>query len=446
MTDLPPSWAETTLGEIADTSLGKMLDRGKATGEHAVPYLRNVNVQWGRIDLDDVLTMDISPDERDFFRLVAGDLLVCEGGEIGRCAIWPERAGYMAYQKALHRVRPHRGVEAKYLRYLMEHMSLAGLLAPYSTGSTIKHLPQQQFRRTSLHLPPTAEQCRIVAALEYHLSRLGSATFSVQSAQLKQLLLTKRLVDERLDALDATTYPLASILREPLINGRSVPTDSNGFPVLRLTALRDGRLALLERKGGRWTAADAAPFLVRKGDFFISRGNGSLSLVGRGALLEEEPDPVAFPDTMVRIRVDEQKMSSEFLRLVWSSRRIRTQIEKFARTTAGIYKINQRMIEAIHIPVPGLSLQEQVVTQVHEMLDAVDRVGGQIQQAVIRADRLRRTLLATAFGGRLVEQNPSDERASVLLERIRAERAAKGSARRTRRDKYGLAPQKETLS
>src|SRR6202034_3509303 len=172
---------------------------------------------------------------------------------------------------------------------------------------------------------------------------------------------------------------------EPLINGRSVQTDGDGFPVLRLTALREGRLALSERKGGRWTAADAEPFLVHRGDFFISRGNGSLSLVGRGALLEEEPDPIAFPDTMIRIRVGEQKIFPEFLRLVWDAQRIRTQIESFARTTAGIYKINQKMVQAILIPVPNLPLQRQLVTEVREVLEGVDRVGGQIQQVAIHA-------------------------------------------------------------
>jgi type I restriction enzyme S subunit len=146
---------------------------------------------------------------------------------------------------------------------------------------------------------------------------------------------------------------------------------------------------------------------------------------------------------MIRIRLDEQKISPQFLRFVWDSRRIRAQIENSARTTAGIYKINQRIVEAIQIPIPSVPLQEQVVTQVREMLDAVDRVGAQIQQAAVRAERLRRTLLATAFGGQLVEQEPSEEPASLLLQRIRADRSAEGSARRIHRDKHGMTPRKE---
>ena len=106
MSDLPLGWTWTTLGEIAETSLGKMLDRGKDSGQHSVPYLRNVNVQWGQIDLSDIKAMEIPPAQQELFRLHTGDLLVCEGGEVGRCAIWTGSSEYMAFQKALHRVRP----------------------------------------------------------------------------------------------------------------------------------------------------------------------------------------------------------------------------------------------------------------------------------------------------------------------------------------------------
>jgi type I restriction enzyme S subunit len=185
MSDLPPGWAETTLGEIAETSLGKMLDRGKSSGNHLVPYLRNVNVQWGRFDLQEVLKMEIPPNQQDFFRLEPGDLLVCEGGDIGRCAIWPGGTGYMAFQKALHRIRPLGGVEPKFMRYLLEYLSTSGGLLPFASGSTIKHLPQEQLRRLPVRLPPVAEQRRIVTVLEDHLSRLDAAVMSLEKSKPK---------------------------------------------------------------------------------------------------------------------------------------------------------------------------------------------------------------------------------------------------------------------
>src|SRR5690606_20626120 len=115
-----------------------MLDKKQSTGQNPTPYLRNVNVQWGCIDTGDLLTMDIEPEDLYRFTVSKGDLVVCEGGEIGRCAIW-NRDEPIAYQKALHRVRVSEALETRYLRYYLEYAASTGKLARFATGSTIKH-------------------------------------------------------------------------------------------------------------------------------------------------------------------------------------------------------------------------------------------------------------------------------------------------------------------
>ncbi|MGC3954343.1 MAG: restriction endonuclease subunit S [Propionicimonas sp.] len=172
---VPRGWEVVTLSEVAETALGKMLDKGRPKGYRHVPYLRNVNVQWGRIDTDNLLTMELADNERERFAVVRGDLLVCEGGEVGRAAIWERDHTYIAYQKALHRIRPSDRLDSRFLRYYLEHAATTGALNPLTTGSTIKHLPQQSLRRLSLPLPPIDEQRRIVEILEDHLSRLDAA-------------------------------------------------------------------------------------------------------------------------------------------------------------------------------------------------------------------------------------------------------------------------------
>ena len=447
---IPKSWIWTTLGEIADVVGGVTKDSKKQSDPNLpqVPYLRVANVQRGYLDLREIAKIRVPESTATKLRLHPGDVLLNEGGDrdkLGRGWIWQGQIPNCIHQNHVFRARLAGTLHPKLLAWYANALARDWFDQNASQSVNLASISLSTIKRLPVPLPPAGEQRRIVAALEDHLSHLDSAALSIQTAHRKQLLLTRQLVDVRLDALNVRAFPLLSVLCEPLINGRSVPTDSDGFPVLRLTALRDGRIALSERKIGRWTSAEAAPFLVRKGDFFISRGNGSLSLVGRGALLEEEPDPVAFPDTMIRIRVDEQKMYPEFLRLVWGSRRIRAQIEKSARTTAGIHKINQGIVQAIHIPVPDLRTQQQIVTQVREELDGVDRLGGQIQQATIRAVRLQRSLLVDAFGGRLIEQDSADESASIFLERIRAERIVQGPTRRRQPGTKETALQKETV-
>jgi type I restriction enzyme, S subunit len=453
MTDLPPGWASATLENvlaverrpITDGPFGsKLASRHYAAAGARVIRLQNIGDGVFR-DEEAFISMDYFQELRDH-EVRVGDLLIASlGEELPRACIAPDLGTPAIVKADCIRARIHPHIDIRWVLYALLAPPTREWTTPRIKGVGRPRLGMAGIRKIPLPVPPLAEQRRIVAALEDHLAHLDFATNSVQSAQSKKKRLPGRLIDAQLDTLGAETSPLLSVLREPLINGRSVPTDSSGFPVLRLTALHSGRLALSERKGGRWTSVDAAPFLVRKGDFFISRGNGSLSLVGRGSLLEDDPDPVAFPDTMIRIRVNEQIMSPEFLRLVWGSRRVRTSIERFARTTAGIYKVNQRMIEAIRVPVPDLHIQEQVVAEVREAMSGVDHVSEQIQQALIYSERLRRSLLADAFAGRLVEQDPADEPASVLLERIRAERGEQTLPRRIRRGIAEIAPQKETL-
>lgn len=172
--ELAPGWVWTTLGEVADADLGKMLDRKKQTGEHKMEYLRNVNVRWHELDLGDLLTMDVAPHELDRYTVRAGDLLVCEGGEPGRAAIVPKAASGLAYQKALHRLRPADGIDVRYLAYAFDAMASQGHLSGHTTGSTIKHLPREQLVGLWLPLAPEAEQIRIADELDAQMSRLDA--------------------------------------------------------------------------------------------------------------------------------------------------------------------------------------------------------------------------------------------------------------------------------
>jgi len=409
-------WPVRSLGEVAQTSLGKMLDKGKLKGLPRVPYLRNINVQWGRVDTHDLLEMELADDERERFGVRAGDLLVCEGGEIGRCAIWHGRADYVAYQKALHRIRPGKSLDVRFLRYLLEHHSFNGTLASLATGSTIAHLPQEQLKRVPVPLPSRDEQCHIVDLLEDHLSRLDAGESYLKSAGSRQSVLYDRLLDAALTEVDTVTVPFLSALRSGLSNGRSVPTQAGGFPVLRLTALRSGRIDLSARKEGAWTISEASRFLVERGDFLISRGNGSLRLVGLGGLVADEPDPVAYPDTLIRARPDKEQLHPEYLALVWNSAAVRRQIEISARTTAGIYKVNQKDLGAVRIPLTSLAQQAAVVSRVRAPRDALAVAVQERNRALTRSSALRKALLAAAFSGRLTSAAPDLAEAKEMVD------------------------------
>jgi type I restriction enzyme S subunit len=157
-------WERKPLGEVADLCLGKMLDQNKNRGEE-FPYLANVNVRWGAFELDDLRTMRFEPKEMDRYGLKFGDIVMCEGGEPGRCAIWRDQIPGMMIQKALHRIRPKEVLDYRFLFYSLLHIGRSRGFDQYFTGATIKHLPGEKLAKVEVAIPPLPVQQRIAGIL-----------------------------------------------------------------------------------------------------------------------------------------------------------------------------------------------------------------------------------------------------------------------------------------
>lgn len=157
-------WKTSKLEAVADFCLGKMLDEKKNRGE-LLPYLANVNVRWGEFDLADLREMRFEHHEMERYGLKYGDIVMCEGGEPGRCAIWKGQRPSMMIQKALHRIRPHKCILPDFLYYFFLHKGRTGHLSPFFTGATIKHLPREKLALVEVPLPPRSIQKRIASVL-----------------------------------------------------------------------------------------------------------------------------------------------------------------------------------------------------------------------------------------------------------------------------------------
>lgn len=179
---IPDDWDVSTVGAEFEIKLGKMLDSEKNVGVPK-PYLGNKSVQWGRIDLSDLPTVPMTRADLEKYRLRDGDLLVCEGGDVGRAALWNSPLEECYYQKALHRLRPLRGFDSRLMVELLRQWSDRGLLANYVTQTSIAHLPREKFMGVPMPVPPVPEQRAIATALS-DVDALLSA--------LEQLLAKKR--------------------------------------------------------------------------------------------------------------------------------------------------------------------------------------------------------------------------------------------------------------
>jgi type I restriction enzyme S subunit len=167
---IPDIWNWATIDQIADVQLGKMLDKKKHIEGRELSYLRNFNVRWGAIDSSNLRRMFFKDSELDRYAVHAGDVLVCEGGEPGRAAVWEGEIPGMMYQKALHRVRFFSGYSPKLLIYLLEYLAKSKLLDKAFTGSTINHFTRESFAKLPIPIVPIEEQSRIVEEVERNLS------------------------------------------------------------------------------------------------------------------------------------------------------------------------------------------------------------------------------------------------------------------------------------
>ncbi len=158
------SWIRKPLAQVAELCLGKMLDEKKNKGG-PMPYLANINVRWGQFDFDNLREMRFESNELERYGLKYGDIVMCEGGEPGRCAIWKDEVPGLMIQKALHRIRPNEELDFRFLFYSFLLKGKNNELSGLFTGSTIKHLPGQNLAKVEVSYPPRVEQERIADIL-----------------------------------------------------------------------------------------------------------------------------------------------------------------------------------------------------------------------------------------------------------------------------------------
>ena len=410
--DLPPGWVWARFGDIADTQLGKMLSAKSRQGLAPMPYLRNQNVQWHRIDLTDVASMDFTDYERAKYQLQPGDLLICEGGEVGRCARWTLPTIEMCFQKALHRVRPRPGIETGWIEYFMRWAAETGRFGDHVQGSTIAHLPQRDLRALMVPVPPPKEQRLIVAAIEEHFSRLDAVEASIAAAETK-------------------CAALSSIAMSQLF--------SHEWPKSRLDAVAQVGSGATPKRSERkywshgtipWVASGAVNQLsIWSADEFISEralaetsvklwpaGTVLMAMYGEGktrgkaAMLEFES---TCNQACAAINCDQSRLDGRFLRTF-----LNAQYEVNRRLSSGGVQpnLNLGLIKSMEVPVPNLEVQESIAAQAEE----IDSACSQLLEACARARRnisgLRRTILGEAFAGRLIPENPRGDYALDLVD------------------------------
>lgn len=241
--DVADSWMWVPFSAVGSQRLGKMLDQKGNRGQ-LKPYLRNTNVQWMRFQLDDIKELRLEDKELDEYRLMPGDLLICEGGEPGRCAIWNDPDREMYFQKAIHRVRPRSGILPEYLAICLQVDAKNGVLSQHFTGATIKHLTGRSLSEYVIPLPPSPEQRRIVAKVDELMALCDHLEAQQQERETRHTALARAALARFAEAPTPanlqllfhpsyTTTPaeLRKAILTLAVRGKLVPQDPSDEPV-----------------------------------------------------------------------------------------------------------------------------------------------------------------------------------------------------------------------
>ena len=480
---LPTGWVATTIGEIAETKLGKMLDAAKNRGE-PTPYLGNINVRWGKFNLDNLSSMPVTVDELETLAVRDGDLFVCEGGVPGRCAVWRHGPQRIVFQKAVHRIRPMADIDSDFVQRFLAWAAGQAAFDHLLTGTTIKHLPQVGLQRISLPLPPLAEQRRIVAKLDTLTARLtrarteldrvaamaprmaetamragvtGKLTGKWRAAkpdresvdQLLERITTPQQGRGGREATDKVIVGTAALaVNDP---GTPLPEGWAWVPLLRISKQETGHTPSRSHPeywdggvpwiGIRDAGAHHGRFIEQSMQTISEAGlaNSSARMLPAGTVCLSRTASVGYVTIMGQRMATSQDFATwtcsdallpEYLMYALMAEGDDIRSFGMGSTHTTIYFPEVR---AFNIALPPVAEQAEIVAQIKVTIARADRLEAEAACARALLDRLEAAILARAFRGELVPQDPTDEPAAALLDRIRATRAAAPKTQRGRR-------------
>jgi type I restriction enzyme, S subunit len=431
---LPASWTVTDIASVATT-----VQPGFPSGKHnadgqGIPHLRPMNIsREGTIDLSEIKYVADDPGAR----LVEGDVLFNNTNSpalVGKTAVVRHPQNW-AFSNHMTRITPASGVSPTYLAHHLHYLWMSG----YFRHRCVNHVNQASISSGPLSssvpiaLPPTAEQERIVAAIEEEFSRLDAGVAALERVRQNLKRLRESLVSGLAEtASEWTTLGAIADIAGGVTKDQKKQDDPTyvEVPYLRVANVQRGYLDLAEVTNIRVPIKKAEQLYLQPGDILFNEG-GDRDKLGRGWVWQGEIPNCIHQNHVFRARVNQDEFEPKFVSIHGNTFG-RQWFEEMGRQTTNLASLNMTTLK--RFPVPVLPLQEQraLVAAIDDQNSIIAAIDEALDHSTRRVERLRSSVLAAAFSGEFVPQDPNDEPASVLLERIAADRASFNGHKSTR--------------
>jgi len=436
VSDLAQGWVWTTLGDASELIRGVTFKKEQARSSVAPgysPVLRAGNISTSLLLDEDLIYV---PDEmihpvqwlspNDIVLAASSGSIKVVGKSAALKSSW--RGSFGAFCSV---VRPNAAIEPRFLGWFLKSDPVRNRWSEMAKGTNINNLKRDHILLTPLPLPPIEEQRRIVDAIEEHLTRIDAAVDSMRRATAQIGRFRQTSFDQLFDQTGWKWTTLGEIAEIKGGVTKDAKKQSNPkfveVPYLRVANVQRGHLDLNEVTKIRVPPATLDALRLVVGDILLNEG-GDRDKLGRGWVWEGQVENCIHQNHVFRARLRDPGMNPRFFSThanTWG----RSWFETNGKQTTNLASISLSTLKMLPVPIPSNEEQALVVAELERRTSVVDSLLQSLERGSREAESLRRSILAMAFSGRLVPQDPEEEPAGVLLERIRAERDSSPTSR-----------------
>ena len=336
--------------------------------------------------------------------LQKGDILVARLPDpLGRACIFPLDGKYItAVDVTVVRIA-RDDVNSKYVMYMINSPGFRNEIKKYESGTTRKRVSRRNLDKIEFDIPLLTEQKRIVARIEELFSELDNGVETLRKIKRQLAVYRQAVLKEAFDKAGQKQVPLRGIIEKPRYGTSkkcSYDIDEHSLSVYRIPNINyfQGTISHDDLKYASFTEDEFDSLKLRSGDILIIRSNGSVSLVGRSAIVAEEDTNGLFAGYLMRLRIKAKaEILPKYLNLYLSTHYARHQIEKMAKSTSGVNNINSDEICRICLPVCDMDLQREIIREIEARLSVCDSIEKTVDTTLQQAEAMRQSILKQAF-------------------------------------------------